>query len=743
MGRKIFILGVLVCIAVFTFSEKTVFAAETDISLSENTVATLDSISIQSTDVTSGDYTYAIENGTAYIKKYNGSAYSVTIPTSWYYGGTNYAIRKVGDSAFEGNTSIHKLTIPSAITSLGKKAFANCTSLESIVINGNIGDLSYISSELYSYSGYSAFIGAGKNSSGLKVTFGNGVTRIPAYLFSTGAEKSEDEYAHITEITIADSVTEIGKYAFYRCFDISKIQWGNGITTIEERAFYDAQSLSVLALPNKLAQVKNSAFERCYSLERIYLPKSLVKIGNCSFAHCTKLQEINISGNIGDLNSISSELYSYTNYSAFSGAGVNSSKLTVIFNEGVTRIPAYLFSTGADKSVNDYAHIDEVIFPDSLITIGKYAFYHCYDIESLEWGDELTTIEEYAFAYDEGISELDFPDKLTRLGSYAFYYCAGIEDIYLPESVSRIERNTFSYCSMVSSIIIDGNIGNLSDISKERYSFESYAAFIDVGENSEDLKVTFGNNVTEIPEYLFATGADKSENLHAHITEITIPVGVKSIGKYAFYHLYDLKKITFGGKQSRWYQILNTEGNDLENVNIVFEGKEAPADDDTDPESGSDDRQNIGKKVEILKGNVVSYNGVHYYMAKTTIPFTDIFEDATYVTSSSKIVKINVKKRTIKFKRDGNATLTSDTGEERDIVVFGGKPEKAVLRVGEEYAIPESVLIETAGSPTVNKPNKATISSNGVLTALEKGAVKLTYVQNNKQRTVMKIKIKK
>lgn len=768
MGKRALIWSILIFIAVLTFSERSAYADESDIVVSDNTLATVDSINIQeATDVTSGDYTYTIENGTAYIKEYNGNSDTVTIPTSWSYGGTTYTIRKVGDSAFEGNTSIHRLIIPSAITSLGKKAFANCTSLESIVINGDIGDMDMVAAFSTYYKNSSVFLGAGANADDLIVTFGEGVTRIPAYIFSTGSEKDVDDYVHLKEINISNTVTEIGKYAFNHCYDLETINWGNGLTLIGEKSFASAENLTFLSFPFKLAQIQDSAFEKCYSLEKVNLPESTISLGNNTFAYCTRIKDIEISGNIGDLEDWSSFSWCYGSSSAFIGAGLNSDGIKVTFNEGVTRIPAYLFATGAEKSVNDYAHIKKLCLPDTLVEIGKCAFYRCYDLEDIEWGDELTTIDENAFEWDESIEELDFPSKLMRINNNAFSNCRGVEDIVLPETLTSLGANAFTNCTKLSSLDINGDLGKVN--SSAAYSlYESYSIFINVGENAEDLKVTFGNKVTEIPEYLFATGADKSENVHSHITEISIPVSVNSIGKYAFHHLFDLKKIKFEGTQDRWNQILDPEGNELEGVVMEFEGHDSPMPEPdpgnepdpnpgneptpdpgngTDPNPGNETNpspvENQLSGIVVLKGNVVSYNGIRYYMAKTTVPFSDIIEGASILTASSKIVKINVKKGTVKFNKDGNVTLTSDTGKKVDIVVFGAKAEKEVLHVGEKISLPKSVLIETGGKLMINKPDKATISANGVLTAQEKGSIKLMYEQNNKKRTVMRIKIKK
>ena len=181
--------------------------------------------------VTIGDYTYNITSGVATITKYNGTASTLSVPTSVIYGGVTYKIRTIGSSAFAGNTYIKYLTIPNGIASIGNSAFKNCTNLISITINGDIGDCSS-SSTGSSYYNYSVFYNAGANASSLTVAFGSGVTYIPAYLFASASSYSDGYYTHITKLIISDTVTEIGRSAFDNCFDLNSITWGTGLKII-------------------------------------------------------------------------------------------------------------------------------------------------------------------------------------------------------------------------------------------------------------------------------------------------------------------------------------------------------------------------------------------------------------------------------------------------------------------------------------------------------------------------------
>ena len=60
---------------------------------------------------------------------------SVTIPEAVTHNGVEYKVTEIGTGAFQNNTGLTEVTIPSSIVSIGANAFAGCTNLQSITIN--------------------------------------------------------------------------------------------------------------------------------------------------------------------------------------------------------------------------------------------------------------------------------------------------------------------------------------------------------------------------------------------------------------------------------------------------------------------------------------------------------------------------------------------------------------------------------------------------------------------------------
>lgn len=393
-------------------------------------------------------WTYTITDGTAVVSGYTGSKTEVTVSERMTYGNQTYRIYSVGEYCFQNNTSLQSVEIPEQITSLGKGAFRNCTSLSNVTIQGDLADCSSYSINATSlYHGQdtddnSVFYNTGRNADSFTVTFGENVTRIPAYLFATGKEKSELNYCFVTKVNISDSVQEIGKYAFYNCFalegitigdrvtnideysfanctDLQAAEMGTRVNTIGEYAFSGCTNLDTLILNNSLATISSYAFQDC-SLEEVVLPTSLNTLGKGAFKNCTFLNDVTIQSNLADCNKSSintNSIWKYDNsedYSVFYNTGTNSNTFTVTFTNGVTKIPAYLFATGYDKGKNVYCHITDVKIPDSVTEIGDGAFYNCYDLETLRIGSGIKTIGEKMFTSSPDLTIYGYTNSVAE-----------------------------------------------------------------------------------------------------------------------------------------------------------------------------------------------------------------------------------------------------------------------------------------------------------------------------------------
>ena len=116
------------------------------------------------------------------------------------------------------------------------------------------------------------------------VTIPNSVTSIGDYAFSY--------CSGLTAVTIPNSVTSIGEWAFQYCRGLTSFTIGNSVTSIGAFAFYCCKGLTSVTIPNSVKSIGRSAFYECSSLTSITIGNSVTSIGISAFKYCSKLEDV-------------------------------------------------------------------------------------------------------------------------------------------------------------------------------------------------------------------------------------------------------------------------------------------------------------------------------------------------------------------------------------------------------------------------------------------------------------------
>lgn len=211
---------------------------------------------------TKDGFVYGIKDGKATVEGYYAKAAQIAVPSSVSENEETYIVVKVGDSAFNQNTSLTSITLPDSLTSIGDRTFEGCYNLASI----NLPD------GLTSIGAY-AFYGCDMTS----VTLPEGLTSIGTRAFSL---------CEMTSITLPGSLTSIGEQVFYGCYDLTTINLPNSMTSIGDRVFEGCHDLTTINLPDGLISIGERAFADCYRLASITLPDGLISIGAYAFYDC-------------------------------------------------------------------------------------------------------------------------------------------------------------------------------------------------------------------------------------------------------------------------------------------------------------------------------------------------------------------------------------------------------------------------------------------------------------------------
>ena len=174
-------------------------------------------------------------------------------------------------------------------------------------------------------------------------------------------------------------------------------------------------------------------------------------------------------------------------------------------------------------SFHNSSYLKEITIPDSVISIGDFAFSNCSKLTSVTIGDSVTTIGDYAFCECTNLTSVTIGNSVTTIGDMAFYCCSNLTSVTIPDSVTTIGYEAFAGCDNLTSVTIGNSVTTIG-----------YGAF----QNCSNLtSVTIGDSVTTIGYEAFA-GCD-------NLTSVTIPDSVTTIGDSAFSGCSNLTSVIF------------------------------------------------------------------------------------------------------------------------------------------------------------------------------------------------------
>ncbi len=112
---------------------------------------------------------------------------------------------------------------------------------------------------------------------------------------------ADDAFKAITSIksvTIPDSITYIGNYAFFDCDYVTELVIPSSVASIGVGAFMECAALEKVTLPEGLTEIANYTFMYCESLKDIKLPETLTAIGDGAFWKCDAITEVTVPASV-------------------------------------------------------------------------------------------------------------------------------------------------------------------------------------------------------------------------------------------------------------------------------------------------------------------------------------------------------------------------------------------------------------------------------------------------------------
>jgi hypothetical protein len=147
----------------------------------------------------------------------------------------------------------------------------------------------------------------------------NMIYGLPVTCIGTNAFQS----GSVRGVTIPDSVTNIGGWAFESCTSLTGIFIPNSITGIGGGAFWGCTSLTSIVIPDSVNKIEPSIFVGCTALTNVIIPEGVTVVGVGAFWGCSSLTSITIPQSVTDFES---DIGGYTFF--------NCTNLTSIFFRG-------------------------------------------------------------------------------------------------------------------------------------------------------------------------------------------------------------------------------------------------------------------------------------------------------------------------------------------------------------------------------------------------------------------------
>ena len=535
-----------------------------------------------------GWFTWTVSNGQVTITGFNETKINEEgyYPTTVVFPKTiqGNPVVAIRDDAFRGRNKIEKLYVSEGITSLGHRTFRDCTGLKEVYLPSTLSYISHwtdgdatfyncnqiqdlmipqymVSNDrpagnMFQWSRGSInrvrFVGEitsiGNNAFNYMSALSNIV--IPKTVTSIGSN-AFNSCISLPKISIPDSVVTIGNAAYINCTSVTSLKIGKGVVTISDDAFRGCSSLPTAIVSEGVQSLGHRAFRDCTALTEVYLPSTLTYIshwtdGDATFYNCRNINKITVPQYIISNDRVATDMFAWSR---------NNIK-TVQFSGTISYIGARAFDgfTGLENLSNK-----TVLIPDTVTSIGAYAFRNCTSMSSIKIPDGVITIGNGAFQNDTGAKAVTFGKGVETIGDDAFNNCTGLPNIIIKEGIKSIGHRAFRDCKSLTEVYLpstltyishwtDGdatfyNCQNIVKITIPQYLMSNDRVATDMFAWSRgNIKIVeFSGTITYIGARSF-DGFTGLENLSNKT--VLIPDTVTSIGSYAFRNCTSMSSIT-------------------------------------------------------------------------------------------------------------------------------------------------------------------------------------------------------
>ena len=197
-----------------------------------------------------------------------------------------------------------------------------------------------------------------------------------------------------------------------------------------------------------------------------------------------------------------------------------------------------------------YGTMTEVVLPDSVKRIERFAFAGCYGLKRVDFGNGLEVIGVQAFDACEALEHVDFPASLREIDGYAFEY-SGLKAVTIPGGVIRIGQMAFYACESLTQVEFEEGLKSIGTFAFAYISAEEIVvpdSVTDLGEvcfayNPRLKQITFGWG---------CTGISYGTCFRCTALETVIISDVCGVTDTAFGDCTALRRVYFGLDEEAW-----------------------------------------------------------------------------------------------------------------------------------------------------------------------------------------------
>ncbi|MFI3240617.1 MAG: leucine-rich repeat protein [Bacteroidales bacterium] len=430
------------------------------------------------------------EDGTAAVSGYDETPTGeLEIPATVEYDGITYNVTSIKDGdakesgVFYNCTGITSVKLSEGLTSIAKYAFYGCNGMISVNIPESVKIISV-----------NAFLGCRK----------------------------------LASIDLPSNLVTIGNYAFNNCVLLTTVDIPASVTSIGANAFKGCSALASVYFnwtdESKIVSPSTDVFTNISASAILYVPTDCTSYYQDWATYFTSVDEFTTEPDEDTPSTEPTEvILTYDTDADASTAEVTGyDGVTGLVPTGELVIPATVeiegitynvtsIANGTSATVSPFAGctgITSVVLPESITSIGDFAFNKCSNLKSINLPSGVTALGKYAFGTC-GLESIKIPSSLTSIGNNVFNGCSSLSEVYVYWTESPTTVNAGIFANIFSSATLYIPAGTTSVYEASTWSSINVFTLIEVGDTTDPDEDTPSTEPTEVI-LTYDTDADAS-----------------------------------------------------------------------------------------------------------------------------------------------------------------------------------------------------------------------------------------